>query len=116
MKALGITAMIFAIISIFVPFVGPYLTIVGALLAAFSAGPGITFGTVAILVNLLNVIFLSPSLWLTAGMAEADQVGSGDAVLAGMGIIFIGAQLVAIIILSIIHMLWKKKQKTQKID
>ncbi len=113
MKALGITAMIFAIIAIFVPIIGPYLTIVCALLAAFAAGPGLTFGVVAILVNLLNVIFLSPSLWLTAGIAAADQTGGGDAVLAGMGVVFVGTQIVAIIILVIIQMLWKKKQASQ---
>lgn len=108
MKALGITAMIFAIIAILVPIVGPYLTLVCALLAAFAAGPGLTFGIVAILLNLLNVIFLSPSLWLSAGMVSADQSNNSDAVLAGIGVIFVGAQVVALIILSIVHMLWKK--------
>ena len=110
MKALGITAMILAIVSIFIPVVGPYLTLVCALLAAFSAGPGLTFGAVAILINILNVSFMSPSLWLTAGMAEAERAGSGDAVLAGMGVIFIGAQLVAAIVLIVMHTLWKKRQ------
>lgn len=110
MKALGITAMIFAIVAIFIPIIGPYLTLVCALLAAFAAGPGLTFGVVAILVNLLNVTFLSPSLWLTAGIAEADQAGSGDAVLAGMGVIFVGTQIVALIILTFIHLLWKSKK------
>ena len=110
MKALGIIAMIFAIIAIFIPVAGPYLTIVCALLAAFSAGPGITFGAVAIGVNILNVVFLSPSLWLMAGMSEADKAGSGSDVLLGMGIVFIGVQIIAAIILIIIHMLWKKKQ------
>ena len=111
MKALGITAMVFSIIAVFVPIVGPYLTLVCALLAAFAAGPGLTFAVVAILVNILNVIFLSPSLWLTAGLAESDQAGSGYAVLAGMGIFFVGAQVVAIIILVVIHMLWKNKHR-----
>lgn len=112
MKALGITAMIFAIVSIFVPVVGPYLTIVCALLASFSAGPGITFGAVAIGVNILNVSFLSPSLWLMAGVAESETQGSGSNVLLGMGVIFIGIQIVAAAILIGIHIMWKKKQKT----
>ena len=85
MKALGIIAMIFAIISIFVPVVDPYLTILCALLAAFAGGPGLTFGAVAIGVNLLNVSFLSPSLWLMAGAAAAETQGSGSDILLGMG-------------------------------
>ena len=110
MKALGIIAMIFAIIAIFVPIVGPYLTIVCALLAAFSAGPGLTFGVVAIGLNILNVAFLSPSLWLMAGASESQNTGSGGDVLLGMGVLFIGVQVIAIIMLTIIHMMWKKKQ------
>jgi phosphoglycerol transferase MdoB-like AlkP superfamily enzyme len=114
MKALGITAMIFAIVAIFVPIAGPYLTLICALLAAFSAGPGLTFGAVAILINTLNVAFLSPSLWLTAGLAgagaEAEQAGTGEAMLLGMGFIFIGAQVVAAIVLALVHASWKKRQ------
>ncbi len=110
MKALGITAMILAIVSIFIPVAGPYLTIVCALLAAFSAGQGLTFGIVAILVNLINIAFLSPSLWLTAGIAEANEAGS----LAGMGIVFIGTQIVAGAILTLIHLKWKKKQQSKE--
>ena len=109
MKALGITAMIFAIIAIFIPLVGPYLTLVCALLAAFAAGPGLTFGVVAILVNILNVAFLSPSLWLTAGIAEADVEGSGGMVLLGMGIVFVGVQVAAAVVLAVIHIIWKKR-------
>ena len=108
MKALGITAMILAVISIFVPLVGPYLTILCALLAAFSAGPGITFGAVAILVNVINVSLLSPSLWI-AGIVEADK-GSGDAFLFSMGVVFIAPQAIAGLIMILLHMKWKKKQ------
>ena len=110
MKALGITAMIFAIVAIFVPIVGPYLTLICALLAAFSGGRGLTFGIVAILVNIINVVFLSPSLWITAGMAEAEAAGSGSAVVAGMGVIFIGVQVVAALVLIAVHLVWKSKQ------
>lgn len=110
MKALGITAMIFAIVAIFVPILGPYLTVVGALLAAFAAGPGITFAVVAILINLLNVLLLSPSLWLAAGMAEVDEAGAGHRVLTGLGILLIGAQIVAAIVLAIVHRSWKRRQ------
>ena len=42
--------------------------------------------------------------------AEADQAGSGDAVLAGMGVIFVGTQIVAVIVLTFIHLLWKSRK------
>ncbi len=112
MKAIGIIAMIFAVISIFIPVIGPYLTIVCAILAAFAAGPGITFGAVAIGVNILNVAFLSPSLWITAGASEVEHAGSGSDVLLGMGIVFIGAQVVSAIILIMFHKRWKRKKIT----
>lgn len=114
MKALGITAMIFAIVAIFVPIAGPYLTLICALFAAFAAGPGLTFGVVAILINILNVALLSPSLWITAGMAgaeaEAEQAGAGTDMLLGMGFIFVGAQVMAAIVLALVHVSWKKRQ------
>ena len=110
MKALGITAMIFAIVAIFVPLAGPYLTLVGAVLAAFGGGAGLTFSVVAILVNILNVVFLSPSLWVTAGVVESEQAGTGADVLAGMGIVFIGAQAVAALVLILVHALSRKSR------
>ena len=88
MKALGIIAMIFAIICIFVPVGGPYLTVIAGGLAAFAVKEGLTFAAVAIGVNLLNLIFLSPSLWATHAIVEAG---------GGMGLAYfvIGAQVVA---------------------
>ncbi len=114
MKALGITAMIFAIVAIFVPVFGPYLTLLGALLAALAGGPGLTFGVVAILVNILNIAVLSPSLWLTAGMAEAEKPGEGAMVLAGMGILLIGAQIAATMVLGVVHAIWRKSNTHAK--
>lgn len=63
MKALGITAMIFAIVFIFVPF-GGFVTPLASIMAAFAAGPGLTFGATAILVGLINTLVLSPSVWI----------------------------------------------------
>ena len=108
MKALGIISMVFAIISIFVPVIGPYLTVVCAFIIAFSAGPGLTFGLVAIGINLLNVIFLSPSLWITAGTSGIVESSN---MLMNMGILFIGAQVIAMIVLFLVHKVWKNKQK-----
>lgn len=116
MKALGIIAMIFAIIAVFVPVIGPYLTIVCALLAAFAAGPGITFGAVAIGVNILNVMFLSPSLWIVAGASEAQTAGSGASVLLGMAVVLIGIQLLAAAVLITVHMFWRRNNKLPSVQ
>jgi hypothetical protein len=120
MAALGITAMIIAIVAIFVPIVGPYLTLLCALMAAFAGGKGLTFGIVAILLSTINIIFLSPSLWITAATvataagasAETSEVAIeiGGVILAGVGIIFIGAQVLALIVLIVVHLIWRSFQ------
>ena len=110
MKALGIIAMIFSIVAIFTPIIGPYLTFVCALLAAFSAGPGVTFGLVAIGINIINIVFLSPTLWVASGIvAMSQKSGSGSSAIAETGAVFIGAQIVAAIVLLNVHSNWKKK-------
>ncbi len=121
MAALGITAMIIAIVAIFVPIVGPYLTLLCALLAAFAGGKGLTFGIVAILLSTINIIFLSPSLLITAASvgtaagasAESSEVAIevGGGILAGMGIILIGAQVLALIVLIVVHLIFGRNQQ-----
>ncbi len=125
MAALGITAMIIAIVAIFVPIVGPYLTLLCALMAAFAGGRGLTFGIVAILLSTINIIFLSPSLWITAfslataagtaagASAETSEVAIevGGGILAGMGIILIGAQVLALIVLIVVHLIFGRNQQ-----
>lgn len=96
MKALGITAMILAVMSVFVPIMGVYLTIVSALIAAFAAGPGLTFAAVAILVNLINLVFMSPTLWIT----QASAHSSGG---TGPGAFLVAAQVIAAVVLAFIH-------------
>ncbi len=102
MKALGITAMIVAIVSIFMPIIGVYLTIVSAILAAFAAGPGITFAGVALLVNLVNLVFMSPSLWIT--QASAHSAGG-----TGPGAYLVAIQVIAAIVLAVVHKAKMKK-------
>lgn len=111
MKALGITTMIFSIVAIFTPIIGPYLTFVCALLAAFSAGPGVTFGLVAIGINIINIVFLSPTLWVAVGLAAMSQKSGGGSVFAEAGTMFVGAQIIAAIVLMYVHSSWKKKHE-----
>lgn len=81
MKALAIIALIFASISILVPVIGVYLALLCSLLAliAFCWQPtlsGITIG-----MNIISTTFLSPSVYLGAGIAEANTRGDGSVVL-----------------------------------
>jgi hypothetical protein len=62
MKAFGISALIIAIISIFVPVMG-YLTAgLSGFLAIFSAGKGTPWGLSAVIINIANILLLSPIL------------------------------------------------------
>jgi hypothetical protein len=62
-KGLGITALVIAIIVIFVPFAGSWLTILVALLAAFAAGEGFGLGIAAIFINVVHIfVFFSSAL------------------------------------------------------
>ena len=73
-KGLGIAALVIAIISMFVPFVGTWLTVLAGLLAAFAYGPGIGLAIASIVINVVHIFFFSPLLWVTQGMAEAGAV------------------------------------------
>ena len=106
MKALGITAMIIAVLSIFIPLGGVYLTIVSALIAAFAAGPGLTFAGVALLINLFNLVFMSPTLWIT----QASAHSSGH---TGPGAFLVAAQIIAAVVLVVLHKTKMKKAKQE---
>lgn len=77
-KSLGIAALAVAIISIFIPFVGTWLTILVALLAVFAYGPGFKLGMASIIINVVHIFFFSPLLWATQMLAEAGAAMSGQ--------------------------------------
>lgn len=77
MKAMGISAMIIAIIMIFLPF-GGFVTALASILAIFAWGEGRTFGAVAIIIGLINTILLSPAVWMSeAGANLGGEIGAG---------------------------------------
>lgn len=64
-RGVSVAAVVVAIISIFIPIYGLYLVIVGTVLATTSGLYGERPITIAAtLINLLNVLFLSPSLYI----------------------------------------------------
>lgn len=46
--------------------VDPWLTLLAGGLAVFSAGAGFALGLAAIILSAINVLMLSPTLWLAA--------------------------------------------------
>lgn len=97
-KGLGIAALVIAIIAIFIPFIGTWLTILVALMAAFAYGEGLGLGIASIIVNIVHIFFFSPLLWVTQGMAEIEGAVSGKHT-PFLPWILIVAQVVAIVIL-----------------
>lgn len=107
-KSFGITALALSIIAIFIPFLGTWLTIPVAGLAAFAYGPGFAMGMAGIVINILHIFFLSPLLWATGGLAAvADQAakqtnsGSAEGASAFMAMpwILVAIQIAALVIL-----------------
>jgi hypothetical protein len=107
-KSLGIAALAISIIAIFIPFLGTWLTIPVAGLAAFAYGPGRAMGIAGIVINVFHIFFLSPLLWATGGLAAvadqaAKQTGSGSAEGAGafmaMPWILVAIQIAALVFL-----------------
>lgn len=68
-KSLGIAALAISIIAIFIPFIGTWLTILVAALAAFATGPGFALAVAGLVINVFHIFFLSPLLWATGGLA-----------------------------------------------
>lgn len=75
MKALGLAALLLSLAMIFVPLAGAYGTAASGLVAALAWGRGFTMGMAAILINLVNVLLLSPILYLNknAGLEKGDS-------------------------------------------
>lgn len=77
-RGLSIAALVVSIIAIFVPFYGLYLIVIATLLAIASATCGERALTIAATtINVLNAIFLSPTLYVF--LTIQDQSGGGRA-------------------------------------
>lgn len=72
-KSLGIAALAISIIAIFIPFLGTWLTVLVAALAAFAYGPGLSMAIAGIVIDIFHIFFLSPLLWATGGLAAVSD-------------------------------------------
>ena len=101
-KGLGIAALVIAILAMFVPFAGTWLTLLVALLAVFAYGPGLGLGIASLVLNVVHILFLSPLLWATQGLASVGAEASGQQILF-VPWILIGVQVAAFAILLILN-------------
>ena len=102
-KGLGIAALVIAIIAIFIPFAGTWMTILAGLLAAFAVGSGFGMGIAAIIINAVHILFLSPLLWATQGMASAGAAHAGDDIVF-LPWILLAVQAIALVVLIMFNM------------
>lgn len=93
MKAFGIAALVFSIVGIFIPVVGYFLAGLAGILAFFTYGKGTALGLSAIIINIVNILFLSPTLLLAASTEHAinaEHQSQSNAIFATLLLIQIG--------------------------
>ena len=101
MQGLGLSALILSVVAVFSPFAGVFisgLSGLSGLLVCFSACKLNKYGVAAIIINLVNLFFLSPVFFIAA-LGESDSIirSSGP----GLATVFwsiVGIQLLAVII------------------
>lgn len=99
MKSFGIAALVIAIASIFIPIVGAFFAGLAGVLAFFSAGKGTSLGLAAVIVNIVNVCFMSPTLIITASYQASNQISTASELqYTAAFVILLLIQIVAILI------------------
>jgi len=109
-KVLGIIALVIAGISVFFPGGALLATFVGAPLIVFSWKDGAIFGYIAGGINIINIIFLSPTMWIAMGAAEAMEKGGA----LSMGVIYVMIQIIAMAIMGFVTWKSNKNSSTKK--
>ncbi|SMN00081.1 hypothetical protein SPONL_1062 [uncultured Candidatus Thioglobus sp.] len=66
---LGIIALTLALLSIYNPIFGIWTTLASAIFALFSAGKGFWLGIAAIVINLVNLLIFSSTMFIAPGFA-----------------------------------------------
>lgn len=77
-KSLGIAALAISIIAIFIPFLGTWMTVLVAALAAFAYGPGLSMATAAIVIDIFHIscprFSGRPAVWRRYPMRWQNQL------------------------------------------
>ena len=107
-KVLGILALVISGIACIFPGGALIATYVSAPLIIFSWKEGAIFGYIAGGLNIINILFLSPTVWLAMGLMEATEKGGAFT----LGVIYVLWQVIAMGILGFIN--WKTGKKIKK--
>ena len=99
MKAFGISALVLSIVAIFIPIIGVFLSGLSGVLAALSAGKNLALGLSAVIINVVNILFLSPSLIIAASSQASRTHESSYTTAFG---ILLSIQIVVIIIFIVV--------------
>ena len=62
--AFGVIALLSSLFAFFIPLFGGWVTMLSAIFGGFSSGRGFAFGLAAIILNLVNLVLMSPAMWL----------------------------------------------------
>ena len=106
-KVLGILALIVAGISCVFPGGALIATFVGAPLIVFSWKKGAIFGYIAGGLNIVNIIFLSPTVWVAMSVVEATEKGGA----LSLGVTYVMFQVIAMAIMGFIT--WRSNKKNK---
>lgn len=96
---IGIVGLVFAGLFIFVPAGAIFATFLGAPLVALSVDRGAIMGWVAGGLNIANIIFFSPAMWIATGIGGV-----------GVPIFYVAIQVIAMLIM----FFWTKSIRGQK--
>tara|TARA_B100000795_G_scaffold259205_1_gene233968 strand:+ start:74 stop:403 length:330 start_codon:yes stop_codon:yes gene_type:complete len=99
MKAFGISALVLSIVAIFIPIMGVFIAGLSGFLAFFAAGKNLALGLSAVIINIVNILFLSPSLIIVASSQAANTNESSYSTAFG---VLISIQVIAIIIFIVV--------------
>ena len=94
---LGIISIIVAGVACIIPGGALIATIIGAPLIIFSCRRPI-LALLSGLINIINLIFLSPTMWIAMGFAEVDN--SGGAI--SLGKTYVMVQIIAMVIMGLL--------------
>ncbi len=95
MKAFGISALVLSVVAIFIPLAGWLLAGLAGFLAMLSAGRNLALGLSAVIINIVNILFLSPSL-IIIGSSTTDE--SSNKMAGGL----LSIQILAIIVFMVV--------------
>ena len=97
-QGVGLSALILSVVAVFAPFAGVLISGLSGLLVCFSTCKLNKYGVAAIIINLVNLFFLSPVFFIAAlGESESILRSSGPS-LATIFWSIVGIQFLAVII------------------